>query len=290
MRAWLGNDGGPATAGQHAQFARGFAQYLTEGRAPTQAVADAFGALRQWLARTYRGLDKARVPISDDVRAVFNRFIKGPARAVVIGPDRAPLRNMAVRHSEMAETTLPSPGATAFERRPITRCVVHRASTMSLAMPDRVPTLAVMRRRPNLPPPRRDRPSRTEPSHPPDRTTSSRPRHRASSMTPEATSSIGCSAPADVYAAIRSGGGAPRRRRRRDFRRATARPRRRAGRVAEGIGSPQAGAETSTADRSRRRASCCCKRRSRRATRWRSPPADRSPMSWPMPRPRRATR
>jgi hypothetical protein len=60
---------------QHEQWARGFEQYLSEGKAPSSKLADAFAKFKDWLLAIYHGLTSFGAPLSDDVRAVMDRML-----------------------------------------------------------------------------------------------------------------------------------------------------------------------------------------------------------------------
>jgi hypothetical protein len=87
VRDWLGienhqdlNTGWPGERGKnaraaHEKFARGFEQYLRDGRAPTSALAAVFEKFKAWLTAIYRSLTELGAPISDDIRAVFDRIL-----------------------------------------------------------------------------------------------------------------------------------------------------------------------------------------------------------------------
>ncbi len=62
----------------HEQFARGFEEYLREGKAPSPELANAFERFKQWLTKVYQtvaALGPDRVPLTDEVRATFGRLI-----------------------------------------------------------------------------------------------------------------------------------------------------------------------------------------------------------------------
>jgi hypothetical protein len=62
----------------HEQFARGFEEYLREGKAPSPELADAFERFKKWLVKVYQtvaALGPDRVPLTDEVRATFGRLI-----------------------------------------------------------------------------------------------------------------------------------------------------------------------------------------------------------------------
>ncbi|HEX4044008.1 MAG TPA: hypothetical protein VHY10_20095, partial [Xanthobacteraceae bacterium] len=73
---WLGVDK-PEDIGtaQHEQWARGFEQYLMEGRAPSKRLAGVFEKFREWLSAIYRSVAGLREPITDDVRGVMDRML-----------------------------------------------------------------------------------------------------------------------------------------------------------------------------------------------------------------------
>lgn len=76
LRNWVGAPEGEAlTVPQHEQIARGFEQYLQEGKAPSAALRDAFWRLRQWMLKLYKGLAVHGVQLTPEVRGVFDRML-----------------------------------------------------------------------------------------------------------------------------------------------------------------------------------------------------------------------
>jgi hypothetical protein len=59
----------------HELFARGFEQYLMEGKAPSQELRGLFQRFRSWLTAVYKQLTALRVQITPDVRGVFDRML-----------------------------------------------------------------------------------------------------------------------------------------------------------------------------------------------------------------------
>lgn len=59
----------------HEQFARGFEQYLMEGKAPTTALQSLYGRFRAWLVNVYQSISQLHVQLSDDVRGVMDRML-----------------------------------------------------------------------------------------------------------------------------------------------------------------------------------------------------------------------
>ena len=56
-------------------LARGFEQYLREGKAPSPQLEGVFARFRKWLMRVYRDALDLHVELSDEVRDVFDRMI-----------------------------------------------------------------------------------------------------------------------------------------------------------------------------------------------------------------------
>jgi hypothetical protein len=82
VREWLGaEEGAEITVAQHEQWARGFEAYLREGVAPSEMLARAFEAFKQWLMKIYASVTQLDVELSADVRAVMGRMLKTPERA-----------------------------------------------------------------------------------------------------------------------------------------------------------------------------------------------------------------
>lgn len=64
---------------EHEKFARGFEQYLMEGKAPSSALQRAFGRFRKWLTSIYKNVKNLNVDMSDDVRGVMDRMLSSEA-------------------------------------------------------------------------------------------------------------------------------------------------------------------------------------------------------------------
>lgn len=65
----------------HETVARGFEQYLREGRAPSRKLEAAFARLRSWLLKVYeQARDILGLPVGDDVRRVFDRMLATDAQ------------------------------------------------------------------------------------------------------------------------------------------------------------------------------------------------------------------
>lgn len=66
------------------RFARGFEEYLREGKAPDPDLAGVFERFRNWLGKVYQSvlaLGPDRVELTDEVRSVFDRMLAGDKEA-----------------------------------------------------------------------------------------------------------------------------------------------------------------------------------------------------------------
>jgi hypothetical protein len=59
----------------HENFAKGFEQYLMDGKAPDLELRGLFGRFRAWLTHVYRSLSNRLVDLSPEVRGVFDRML-----------------------------------------------------------------------------------------------------------------------------------------------------------------------------------------------------------------------
>ena len=76
LRSWVGaKEGDALTVPQHEQIARGFEQYLQEGKAPSVALRNAFYRIREWMLKLYKGLAVQGVQLTPEVRGVFDRML-----------------------------------------------------------------------------------------------------------------------------------------------------------------------------------------------------------------------
>ena len=76
MLDWLGaKDAESITEDQHEKWARGWEQYLRDGKAPSAALARAFEAFKAWLKAIYRTLRGLGKEIPDSIRAVMDRLV-----------------------------------------------------------------------------------------------------------------------------------------------------------------------------------------------------------------------
>lgn len=73
---WMGvRDRASIQTDQHEQWARGFEQYLMEGKAPSVELQSVFARFRAWLVSVYKTLSRLNVNLTDDVRRVMDRIV-----------------------------------------------------------------------------------------------------------------------------------------------------------------------------------------------------------------------
>lgn len=91
----------------HEAVARGFEQYLMEGKAPSKKLDGVFGRLRAWLLEVYKNArDVLGLPISDDVRRVFDRMLatdQQMKQSRQLQNTLAAERDFAAKHAESFE-------------------------------------------------------------------------------------------------------------------------------------------------------------------------------------------
>ena len=103
---WLGAESPDAVKTRHHErFARGFETYIMEGRAPSSALARVFATFKSWLTTIYRTVAALKAPISDDIRAVFDRLLAEKPERTIIAPERVTGKAIAERHEGLVETT-----------------------------------------------------------------------------------------------------------------------------------------------------------------------------------------
>ena len=73
LPAWLKEDA--RNRAKQEMLARGFEQYLREGRAPSRKLERMFTRFRKWLMRVYREARALHVELTDEVRDVFDRML-----------------------------------------------------------------------------------------------------------------------------------------------------------------------------------------------------------------------
>lgn len=60
---------------QHEKWAQGFEQYLSEGRAPSKALAAVFERFKDWLKTVYQNMRQLGAPVNDEIRGVMDRML-----------------------------------------------------------------------------------------------------------------------------------------------------------------------------------------------------------------------
>ena len=74
---WLGHKGGAYIEAEHERFARGFEQFLLEGKAPNNKLKKAFSAFKRWLINIYKSVRGIGLDLSDDIRQVYSEMLGG---------------------------------------------------------------------------------------------------------------------------------------------------------------------------------------------------------------------
>ena len=75
IRNWMGlKDGEGIKVEHHEMFARAHEAYIMEGNTPSPEMRGIFVRFSSWMKQVYRSLVELRVPMSDEVRGVFDRI------------------------------------------------------------------------------------------------------------------------------------------------------------------------------------------------------------------------
>lgn len=81
MRKWMGvPEGGKIEVKHHEKFARGFEQFLREGKAPRAELQSAFSRFRDWLKSLYSSSKDLKANLSDEAREVYSRLLGSESR------------------------------------------------------------------------------------------------------------------------------------------------------------------------------------------------------------------
>jgi hypothetical protein len=114
VRKWLKLRGDTIPRAAHERYARTFEQYLREGVAPSPALASVFAKFKAWLTRIYQTIKGLGAPISEDIRAVFDRQLAFEPKRTTYAPEREPQPSLATIHeADAAETEPQEAGAVA---------------------------------------------------------------------------------------------------------------------------------------------------------------------------------
>lgn len=83
---WLGVDDAAKIGVEHQEkWARGFEQYLRDGKAPTTALARVFEQFRDWLTSIYRAVSDLGDELPEEIRGVMDRLLAVPEGEGAIG-------------------------------------------------------------------------------------------------------------------------------------------------------------------------------------------------------------
>ena len=89
----------------HEKLARGYEQYIAEGKAPTPALVAVFKRMKEWMLAIYKAIVGSQIDVnlSDDVRRVFDRLLGQEAEAPVVREPAKPLATEAQVFAKMDE-------------------------------------------------------------------------------------------------------------------------------------------------------------------------------------------
>ncbi|MFG1284858.1 hypothetical protein [Xanthobacter autotrophicus] len=83
---WLGVDDAAKIGVEHQEkWARGFEQYLRDGKAPTTALARVFEQFKDWLTAIYRAVSDLGDELPEEIRGVMDRMLAAPEGEGAIG-------------------------------------------------------------------------------------------------------------------------------------------------------------------------------------------------------------
>lgn len=71
----IGAKDGSIEVEHHERFARMIETYFMEGKPPSEGLRSAFASFKRWLVSIYRNLMSLDAPVSDELRAIFDRMI-----------------------------------------------------------------------------------------------------------------------------------------------------------------------------------------------------------------------
>lgn len=113
---WAGAEKGPGfwkwSRAAEEKFAYAFNKYMEEGRAPTKGLAGVFEKFKTWLSNVFDAVRGNNFPISDEVRATFDKMLGGkPKRAAVPAPDQPPGPVLAIGLHPTVQRLLGTPFA-----------------------------------------------------------------------------------------------------------------------------------------------------------------------------------
>jgi len=100
----------------HEKLARAYERYLRDETAPSPALARLFQTLNKWFRQIYKSADELGVPINENIRSIFDRFLTSEPRRTIITGDRPEPVTLADEHIKDAQTVKASEAEVAAER------------------------------------------------------------------------------------------------------------------------------------------------------------------------------
>lgn len=101
---------------QHEQFAKWFEQYMREGVAPSPRLAKVFAQFKEWLMQVYKSVRDLGVPITDDIRGVFDRLLDSEPDHTLVSRETGRQPSLADIHEVDAHLTEHREAAAAHDR------------------------------------------------------------------------------------------------------------------------------------------------------------------------------
>lgn len=90
IKEWMGVKGNKIETKHHEKFARGFEQYLREGKAPRKDLERVFKKFSDWLKSIYKRSEDLKAELSPAAREVYGRLL-GSDKEVDLSPTTAPV-------------------------------------------------------------------------------------------------------------------------------------------------------------------------------------------------------
>lgn len=87
IRQWMGvAEGGKIETKHHEKFARGFEQFLREGKAPRPELQAVFNRFKDWLMSIYKSNKDLKANLSDNARGVYSRLLGAENKPKIEAP------------------------------------------------------------------------------------------------------------------------------------------------------------------------------------------------------------
>jgi hypothetical protein len=95
LKKEVGADSDSFTVDQEEHIARAFESYMREGTAPSEKLRRIFTRFRDWLVKIYKDQKALDVPMSDDIRGIFDRWLASDEEIQQVRAKNGALAEMA---------------------------------------------------------------------------------------------------------------------------------------------------------------------------------------------------